>query len=53
MAIVNFVAELTPYLAIERLFTLVLLSFRHLLKINKKVRKTRTNPVTLDWNWRY
>ena len=48
-----FVAQLTPRLAIERLLTLALLSFRHLLKINKKMRKTTMSPVILDWNWRY
>ena len=53
MTIFYFVAQLTPHLVIERLLTLALLSFRLLLKINKKMRKTTMSPVILDWNWRY
>ena len=53
MTIFYFVAQLTPHLVFERLLTLALLSFRLLLKINKKMRKTTMSPVILDWNWRY
>ena len=53
MTIVYFVAQLTPHLATERLLTLAVLSFRHLLKIYKKMRTTTISPVILDWNWRY
>ena len=53
VTVIYFVAQLTPHLVIERLLTLALLSFRLLLKINKKMRKTTMSPVILDWNWRY